>query len=120
MVGQLGLDLGKCAALKRPKMPFSQAQVGVHRFPHGLCNRGGGGVGPRQVAGVNGINGITLHQRACQVLGLAQADIVEWNIQVALQPRVDVPSGFSVANRQNSGRFHKVSGSAGQFDVDPA
>ena len=84
MVGQLCFDLGECAALKRAKMPLSQARVGVHRFSHDLCNRVGGGVGTRQVTGVNGINGIALHQRPGQVLGLAQSYIVEWNVQVAL------------------------------------
>ncbi|MNV81887.1 hypothetical protein D3C71_1755820 [compost metagenome] len=109
VLGQLGFDLGKGAALEVAKAAFAQPRLGHQRRARGAGHRLGGGVGPLEVAGVDGANRLTT-QGLAQLGCLPQTGVVQWNVEVTLYAGVHVPGGFAMAYGNDAGGLHAGGG----------
>ncbi|MPN17572.1 hypothetical protein SDC9_164927 [bioreactor metagenome] len=76
--------------------------IGGERSARGVGNGLCGGEGAHQVAAVDGVDAVA-RQRACGLARLPEADVVERDVEMALDAGVHVPGGFSVADGDDAG-----------------
>ncbi|MCY1546127.1 hypothetical protein D9M68_821050 [compost metagenome] len=112
LLGKALLQLAPGVAFETTKAPFAQAHV----RRHGLVARAGdrlrGLQGAQQVAGVAGGDRFVA-QGVGQLGRLLATVIVEFDVGVALDARVAVPGGLTVAHGQDAGDLQRVSLKAG-------
>ena len=104
-----GFQLFKGMALQHAKAALTQALVRCQGRLGGFCDGAGRDPGALQVAAVDGVDGL-IGQRQGGLAGLPQAHVVQRNVQMALEAAVHVPGGFSVADGDDAGGVHAMSG----------
>ena len=102
----LGFYLCVGLPFKAAKRAFAQTRVKGNGVGGDARVRGdgfGGAVGTLEVAGVNVVNA-TVCECQAHPLRLPLAMVIECDVKLPLNARVNVPGGFAVANRSNANR----------------